>query len=160
MPPSTDSSQNICCVKNISYRSQYPVYGGEKPLLIALGLDSTILDLRKEVETVTGTSVEHYLIGTPNSLGGLANGARVFVQDTGCHNDRFPTFLIRMSLFVFFQGGRNFRIDCTPADSVDSLMCKLDISGEGQYIIFQNKQLQRGKSNFQRLIMFEISDYF
>ena len=131
MPPSNNFSRNICCVKNISYGRNHPVYGGEKALLIALGLDSTILDLRKEMEKVTGTSTEQYPIETLNSLGGLANGAMVFGQDTGCRNDRFLTFFIRndkgagMLLYVQTLTREIFEFNYKPADSVDSVISKI-----------------------------------
>ena len=170
MPPSTEVSQNICCVKNISYRSNHPVYGGEKPLLIALGLDSTILDLRKEMEKVTGKSTEQYPIETLNSLGGLANGARVFGQDTGCRNDRFLTFLIRndrgagMTLYVDNFGREIVEIYYKPADLVDSVLSKIQdkshMPPDQQRLIFEGRQLECGKANFQRFIIFEITDYF
>lgn len=170
MPPSTEVSRNICCVKNINYRSNHPLYGGEKALLIALGLDSTILDLRKEMEKVTGTSTEQYPIETLNSLGGLANGARVFGQDTGCRNDRFLTFLIRndrgagMTLCVKSILGKTIEINCKPADLVDNVKSKikdkLHVPSDQQRLIFNGEELERGKANFQRFIIFEITDYF
>ena len=171
MPPSTKSSQNICCVKNIYlYSLKYPGHGRKEPLYIALGLDGTILDLRKEMEKVTGTSTEPYPIETSNSLGGLANGVRVFGQDPGCRNDRFLTFLVRndtgaeMTLCVVDLTNRIHEINCKPADSVDSVMSKiqdiLHIPVDEQSIIYAGKKLERGKTNFQRLIMFEVTDCF
>ena len=170
MPPSINFSRNICCVKNISYMPNHPVYGGEKPLLIALGLDSTILDLQKEMEKVTGTSTEQYPIETLNSLGGLANGAMVFGQDTGYHDDRFLTFLIRndrgagMVLYVRGLTGKIVEITYKPADSVDSVISKiqdeLHIPSDQQRLIFKGEQLECGKANFQRFIMFQVTDSF
>ena len=168
MRPSTNSSQNICCVKNTSWH-KHPVYGGEKPLYIALGLDSTILDLRKEMEKVTGRSTEQYPIETPNSLSGLANGTRVFGQDTGCRNDRFLTFLIRndkgagMTLYVDNCRGSIVEIDYKPADSVDSVKSKIGdefhIQVDVQRLVYEGRELECGKANFQRFIISEVADY-
>ena len=170
MLPSTDISRKICWVENTSYRTNHPVYGGEKPLLISLSLDGTILDLRKEIEKVTGTSTEQYPIETLSSLGGLANGARIFSQDTGCCNDRFPIFLIRndkgagMLLYVKTLRGESVEINYNPTDSVNSVMSKiqhkLHVPANEQRLIFGGRKLECGKANFQRFITFEITDYF
>ena len=162
MPPNTSFSQNICCVKHISNRPNHPVYGGGQPLLIALGLDSIILDLRKEMEKVTGTSTEQYPIESQDSLGGLANGATVFGQDTGRRDDRFLTFFIRndrgagMSLFVKTTTGETLEINCKRADSIGNFKSKiLDETGlrpDQQRLIFGGKQLEDGAANFQKLL--------
>lgn len=140
----------------------HPVYGSGQPLLIALGPDSTILDLRKELEKLTGTSTEQYSIESVNSLGGLANGATVFGQDTGRRSDHFLTFFIRndggagMLLFVRCLMGNTHGFNHKSTDSVGKMKSKihdkLDIPLDEQRLIFAGQQLEDGKVNFQKVL--------
>jgi ubiquitin C len=147
----------------MSNRPNYQVYGGGQSLLIALGLDSTILDLRKEMEQATGISTEQYPIESLKSLGGLANSAAVFGQDAKRHSQRFLTFFLRndrgpgMLLFVRTLTNKKIvEINCKPADSIHNVKRRIQdetgIPPEQQRLLFAGKELEDNMANFQNFL--------
>jgi ubiquitin len=128
--------------------------------------DSTILDLRNELENITSLSTKRFSINSLTSRNGLADSVVLFGQDTGHCINRLHNFTLWYNktagekiagVIIFIKTCRDtYEIEFESSDTIDNIKSKIH-SKTGtptvqQRLIFAGKELEGGMANLQKLL--------